>query len=90
MPSPALDSPWYSFNWGPVHFLVMSTEHEWDSTSPQYAFFEADLASVDREITPWVVFAGHRPFYIDSSARTTADSDQVVAEDMRYALLSST
>ncbi|KAG6008287.1 hypothetical protein E4U21_004749 [Claviceps maximensis] len=29
----------------------------------QLQFLEADLASVDRTITPWVIVAGHRPWY---------------------------
>ncbi|KAH8880484.1 Metallo-dependent phosphatase [Thozetella sp. PMI_491] len=29
----------------------------------QLAFLAADLASVDRTVTPWVVVAGHRPWY---------------------------
>lgn len=29
----------------------------------QLAFLEADLASVDRTVTPWVLAAGHRPWY---------------------------
>ncbi|KAI2617362.1 putative acid phosphatase [Hypoxylon sp. NC1633] len=29
----------------------------------QLQFLEADLASVDRTITPWVVIGGHRPWY---------------------------
>ncbi|KAL4883141.1 Metallo-dependent phosphatase-like protein [Aspergillus karnatakaensis] len=29
----------------------------------QLEFLEADLASVDRDITPWVIVAGHRPWY---------------------------
>ncbi|GLB12563.1 hypothetical protein AtubIFM57258_010247 [Aspergillus tubingensis] len=29
----------------------------------QLEFLEADLASVDRTVTPWVVVAGHRPWY---------------------------
>jgi hypothetical protein len=37
----------------------------WPFGSPgqQLAWLEADLASVDRSITPWVVAAGHRPWY---------------------------
>lgn len=49
---------WYSFEMGPVHFLVMDTELSCDPGSPQYSFFEKDLASVNRTSTPWVVFAG--------------------------------
>ncbi|PNY24167.1 Purple acid phosphatase [Tolypocladium capitatum] len=29
----------------------------------QLQFLEADLASVDRSVTPWVVVGGHRPWY---------------------------
>ena len=29
--------------------------------SPQYNFLAADLATVDRCLTPWVVANGHRP-----------------------------
>ncbi|KAI1430824.1 Metallo-dependent phosphatase-like protein [Xylaria sp. CBS 124048] len=29
----------------------------------QLAFLEADLQSVDRSVTPWVVVGGHRPWY---------------------------
>lgn len=28
MPSPAEDKPWYSFDFGPIHFLQYSTEHD--------------------------------------------------------------
>jgi acid phosphatase len=39
----------------------------------QLAFLEADLASVDRTVTPWVFAAGHRPWY------STGGSDNVCA-----------
>ena len=29
--------------------------------SPQYNFLAADLATVDRCLTPWVIANGHRP-----------------------------
>jgi hypothetical protein len=35
MPTSAADKPWYSFASGPVHFTVMSTEHNWTSGSEQ-------------------------------------------------------
>ena len=37
----------YGFNYGCIHFVLMSTEHFFDPTSPQYAFLEAHLQSVD-------------------------------------------
>ncbi len=53
----------YSFDYGAIHFVIMSTEHDFMESSPQYAFIARDLASVDRSKTPWIVFGGHRPMY---------------------------
>lgn len=35
MPTSAADKPWYSIASGPVHFTIMSTEHNWTSGSEQ-------------------------------------------------------
>ena len=50
----------YGFDYGSAHFVLMSTEHFFDPTSPQYQFLDAHLKSVDRSRTPWLIFAGHR------------------------------
>ncbi|KAL6853503.1 hypothetical protein ACP4OV_019532 [Aristida adscensionis] len=63
MPAASKDKPWYSIEQGSVHFIVMSTEHEWSEKSEQYNWMDEDLSSVDRTRTPWVVFIGHRPMY---------------------------
>jgi hypothetical protein len=34
----------------------------------QMQFLESDLASVDRTVTPWLIVAGHRPWYTSGSA----------------------
>lgn len=39
---------WYSFDYGSVHFTVISTENSVEPGSRQYAWLEADLAAVDR------------------------------------------
>jgi hypothetical protein len=59
-------APWYSFEAGPIHFVQSSTEHSYLEGSPQRVWLEADLAAVNRSVTPWLVFSGHRPFVIDS------------------------
>lgn len=51
---------WYSFDFGNIHFVMMSTEHDFRQGSEQYSFIASDLASVDRTNTPWVIFTGHR------------------------------
>jgi hypothetical protein len=54
---------WYSFDYGLLHTVVISSEHDLSPGSPQYLFLENDLASVDRIKTPWVVLELHRPLY---------------------------
>lgn len=54
---------WYSFEQGPVHFIMIDTEVELKKGSDQYRFIEEDLGSVDRSKTPWIIFLGHRPMY---------------------------
>jgi hypothetical protein len=61
------DSPWYDFNFGSAHFVVISTEHDITTGSTQYQFVVSSLQSVDHSQTPWIIFAGHRPMYTASS-----------------------
>lgn len=53
----------YSYDYGFVHFIMMSTEHDMGSGSRQYKWLEEDLKNVNRAKTPWVILAGHRPMY---------------------------
>ena len=55
---------WYSHNLGPVHIIMISSEHSLEKKSPQYKWLENDLNNVDRDITPWVILESHRPMYI--------------------------
>ncbi|KAH9619639.1 hypothetical protein KSS87_022222 [Heliosperma pusillum] len=68
MPTPAKDKPWYSIEQGPVHFTVISTEHDWKPNSEQYKWMKSDMASVNRARTPWLIFTGHRPMYTSAKA----------------------
>lgn len=63
MPTIAKDKPWYSIEQGSVHFTVMSTEHDWTANSEQYEWMQKDMASVNRQKTPWLIFIGHRQMY---------------------------
>ena len=63
---PSLEKMHYSFTYGTVHWVVLSTEHP---IAPQLAFFAEDMATVDRTVTPWVLVAMHRPMF--NSQRTT-------------------
>jgi hypothetical protein len=86
MPTPGIDKLWYSFDMGPVHFVMMSTEHDFRKNSEQNAWIESDLKSVNRTNTPWIVFSGHRPMYIDSTNYSPDGGDQTVASLLRQSL----
>ena len=71
------DNMWFSFDLGPVHFLSFSTETDYpgaphdvkkrrSSPTAQLDFIKADLASVNRSITPVVIVFAHRPIYVNS------------------------
>lgn len=50
-------------------------------TCNQYSFIEADLAGVNRTKTPWVVFSGHRPMYVNSGGPGASDCEGSSAEE---------
>jgi len=61
-------NPWYSYDNGLAHITVMSAEHNFTKGSAQYMWLESDLAKVDRSVTPWSIFVGHRPMYISTNS----------------------
>ncbi|VVT48658.1 uncharacterized protein SAPINGB_P001887 [Magnusiomyces paraingens] len=83
--SGGLKNMWYSYNWGPVHFVQINTETDFGNgnigpdepagsagedagpfgsyLNQQYDWLIKDLSTVDRCKTPWVIVAGHRPWY---------------------------
>jgi hypothetical protein len=66
---------WYSLNDGLVHWVGLDSEL-WayngtrEQISAQQAWLEADLASVDRSKTPWVVVFIHKADYMDATNLT--------------------
>eukprot|EP00928_Gymnodinium_smaydae_P033077 TRINITY_DN23799_c0_g1_i1.p1 TRINITY_DN23799_c0_g1~~TRINITY_DN23799_c0_g1_i1.p1 ORF type:complete len:487 (-),score=38.24 TRINITY_DN23799_c0_g1_i1:147-1607(-) len=61
MPSQCKGNPyWYSFDHGGVHFISLSTEHEFGSSTAQLQFLETDLKQALGK-QPFIVVVGHRP-----------------------------
>lgn len=54
---------WYSFAVGLTHHVVLSGEHDFAKGSPMHTWLLADLARVDRTVTPWLFVHLHRPLY---------------------------
>jgi 3',5'-cyclic AMP phosphodiesterase CpdA len=63
MPVSAPGVFWWSSDIGPLHLVFMSSEHDFDVSSAQWAWARGDLAAVDRSATPWVAVVLHRPIY---------------------------
>ena len=58
---------WYSFDYGIVHVVQISSEHDWTVGSDQWRWLQADLVAVDRHVTPWVCVTAHRMLYSTQS-----------------------
>lgn len=57
----------YSFEAGGVHFVMLSSYSPIGPGSDQLSWLEADLRSVDRQRTPWLVAALHAPWFNSNS-----------------------
>lgn len=68
---------YYSFSYGPVHFAMLDSEVDYLNNSAQRNWLEADLASVDRSVTPFVVVTNHRPMYDSSSGAALPEVREV-------------
>jgi predicted phosphodiesterase len=82
------DRLWYSFDLGYAHYLIIDTEHNFTTGSPQFQFIEQDLirANQNRKNVPWIIVLGHRPQYISSPKWALITDDQPVAKLMRLHL----
>ena len=78
---------WYSYDYGMVHMIMMSTEHDYSPGSIQYKWLENDLKDVDRSVTPWVIIGGHRAMYCSQKIYgdfVVAGHMQELLEDLLY------
>lgn len=69
---------WYSFEDSLVHWFSFDTELWFyggtaAQIQAQYTWLTADLASVDRSVTPWLIGFGHKARWMDSTNFTGLD-----------------
>lgn len=78
-----LGNPYYSYDFGNIHFISISTEHPFEPGSRQYWFIKSDLekTSNDPKID-WIIVHQHKPLF-------STKQDKIVAEELRdiYQLL---
>jgi hypothetical protein len=56
---------WYTFTYGNIQWISLSSEHDLDASSEQYAFLKQalDQAAANRDNVPWIVLTIHKPLY---------------------------
>jgi predicted phosphodiesterase len=66
-----LDKPYYSFDYGKVHFLVMASESPFANGSDQYNFVKQDLEeTTNKKDVNWIIVTSYKPFYSSPSKHT--------------------
>ena len=73
---------YYSFEVAGVHVIMMGSYTDFDTSSTQYQWLEADLGKVDRSKTPWLVVIVHAPWYNSN----TAHQGESESDDMKLAM----
>jgi hypothetical protein len=70
---------WYTFSYGNIQWISLSSEHDLDPSSPQYNFLKKalDAATANRANVPWIVLTIHKPFYcsVDGSGSPSKYAD---------------
>ena len=70
---------WFSFDYGQLHLVHLSSEHPYGKGSQQYAFLENDLKRArGNNYTEWIMVAVHRPVY--SSDKDSYSSSRPLAQ----------
>ncbi|MED6135941.1 Purple acid phosphatase 15 [Stylosanthes scabra] len=83
--SGSVSTMYYSFNAGGIHFIMLGAYTSFLKSGDQYKWLEKDLASVDREVTPWLVATWHPPWYSTYKAHyREAECMRVEMEDLLY------
>uniref|UniRef100_A0A7N0ZU88 Purple acid phosphatase n=1 Tax=Kalanchoe fedtschenkoi TaxID=63787 RepID=A0A7N0ZU88_KALFE len=54
---------YYSFDVVGAHIIMLGSYAKFDAKSDQYKWLQADLAKVDRSVTPWLIVLLHAPWY---------------------------
>ena len=74
---------WYSFVYGNIFVIQISSEHNFTAGSEQWVWLKNTLASVNRQVTPWLLVTLHRPIYSTQECET---GDYVVSLHLRREL----
>mmetsp|Transcript_23644 Transcript_23644/g.46291 ORF Transcript_23644/g.46291 Transcript_23644/m.46291 type:complete len:612 (-) Transcript_23644:88-1923(-) len=85
--SNSVSNLWWSRDVGPVHVIGLCSYAETSPGSLQYRWLAADLARVDRAVTPWVIVMMHAPWYNSNSGHRA--EAELMRRDMEPLLVSN-
>jgi len=54
---------YYAFTYGPARHVIVNAYADMSPGTSQYEWLQAELASIDRQKTPWVLLTMHPPIY---------------------------
>ncbi|KAJ3674678.1 hypothetical protein LUZ60_005294 [Juncus effusus] len=54
---------WYSIKRASAHIIVLASYSAYGKYTPQYVWLQAELAKVNRTVTPWLIVLVHSPWY---------------------------
>ncbi|KAM2893152.1 hypothetical protein FF1_008540 [Malus domestica] len=76
---------YYSFEVAGTHVIMLGSYADFDAKSDQYKWLQADLAKIDRKVTPWIVVLLHAPWYNTNSAhKGEGESMRKAMEELLY------
>ncbi|KAK6779405.1 hypothetical protein RDI58_021589 [Solanum bulbocastanum] len=76
---------YYSFDVAGCHVIMLGSYVDFDAQSDQYTWLQADLAKVDRVVTPWIFVLVHVPWYNSNLAhKGEGESMRKSMEEMLY------
>lgn len=82
------DGFWYSFNYGNVHYVSISSENDLTTGSPQQTWLVSDLTAAtspeQRAIVPWIVLVIHKPLYCSADGTPGGYADLLEALCLQY------
>jgi hypothetical protein len=77
---------WYDYDYGNVHWISISSEHDLSDGSPQKLFIEGSLqrAVANRANVPWIVASIHKPLYCSDKHTPGGYADKLEALFLQY------
>lgn len=75
---------WFSYDYGNVHMISLSTEECFTAECPMMIWLENDLvkATANRALVPWIVVTMHRPMYCSDKGTTYDNAFQNGIEEL--------